>query len=324
MAPDTDRVLDRWLTGDDPDDRHARDRLIATAGGDLTDLARRVADSFLGRCVRRFMDMTGIDRSMVLASQAFTSLIPLLILIATWAPADEDNVIADVHHQQVPPRGRCRLGGDPALRRPRQRHRHREHVQRPAAADLRYVVHRTVPADVPGGVRAGEGRHPERRLLDARARRAAGRGLRAVRRAGGGRLPPAQLADHPALRDRHGCHPLDLDPLPAAQPPGALAAPRVRRSRRCHRDRGVLRRQHHLHAGHDGALHPGVRSVRRHHRPHRLAAGDRLHPGRLGRGGRPVRLLPRPVGARRQDQVQAGGPRHPAARSPPRRTCRPG
>lgn len=88
-------MLDRWLTkGDDSGGPDARDRLIATAGGDLTDLARRVADSFVGRCIRRFMDMTGIDRSMVLASQAFTSLIPLLILIATWAPADKDNAIA--------------------------------------------------------------------------------------------------------------------------------------------------------------------------------------------------------------------------------------
>ena len=100
-------MLDRWLTkrddaGGAPD---ARDRLIATAGGDLTDLARRLADSFLGRCVQRFIAMTGIDRSMVLASQAFTSLIPLLILIATWAPAGQENVIAESAHPQVPPRG---------------------------------------------------------------------------------------------------------------------------------------------------------------------------------------------------------------------------
>lgn len=97
MRPDTDRVLDRWLAkGDDAGDSgDARGRLVVTAGGDLTDLARRFADSFLGRCVRRFMDMTGIDRSMVLASQAFTSLIPLLILVATWAPAGQENVIAE-------------------------------------------------------------------------------------------------------------------------------------------------------------------------------------------------------------------------------------
>ncbi len=88
-------MQDRWLTKRQAGAVDARDRLIATAGGDLTDLFRRLADSFLGRCVRRFMDMTGIDRSMVLASQAFTSLIPLLILIATWAPAGKENVIAD-------------------------------------------------------------------------------------------------------------------------------------------------------------------------------------------------------------------------------------
>jgi uncharacterized membrane protein YvlD (DUF360 family) len=91
-------VVDRWLArGRDPEDPSgvAHDRLIAAAGGDLTDLARRLADSFLGRCVQRFIGMAGIDRSMVLASQAFTSLIPLLILVATWAPAGKDNVIAE-------------------------------------------------------------------------------------------------------------------------------------------------------------------------------------------------------------------------------------
>ena len=120
-------MLDRWRAkGHDPEDSSAaaRDRLIATAGGDLTDLARRLADSFLGRCVQRFIDMTGIDRSMVLASQAFTSMIPLLILVATWAPAGKEDVISHVHHQQVPPRGRCRFRRDPAVRRPRERHRH--------------------------------------------------------------------------------------------------------------------------------------------------------------------------------------------------------
>ena len=88
-------MVERWLTGGDPDDRDGRARLVASAGDDLTDLIRRIMDSFLGRCVRRFIDMAGIDRSMVLASQAFTSMIPLLILVATWAPADKDNVIAD-------------------------------------------------------------------------------------------------------------------------------------------------------------------------------------------------------------------------------------
>ena len=73
-------MVERWLTGGDPDDRDGRARLVASAGDDLTDLIRRIMDSFLGRCVRRFIDMAGIDRSMVLASQAFTTMIPLLIL----------------------------------------------------------------------------------------------------------------------------------------------------------------------------------------------------------------------------------------------------
>lgn len=97
VGPDTDRVPDGWLTKreDAGDPAGVRGRLVTTAGGDLTDLARRISDSFLGRCIRRFVDMTGIDRSMVLASQAFTSLIPLLILVAAYAPAGKDNVIAE-------------------------------------------------------------------------------------------------------------------------------------------------------------------------------------------------------------------------------------
>jgi membrane protein len=90
-------VLDRWLSrkGDPGDGPAARSQLVSTAGGDLTDLARRFADSFLGRCVRRFIDITGIDRSMVLASQAFTAMIPLLILLAAWSPAGQQSVIGD-------------------------------------------------------------------------------------------------------------------------------------------------------------------------------------------------------------------------------------
>jgi membrane protein len=86
-------VLDRWLSR--RDETEARSQLVSTAGEDLTDLARRFADSFLGRCVRRFIDITGIDRSMVLASQAFTALIPLLILVATWLPAGKQTLVGD-------------------------------------------------------------------------------------------------------------------------------------------------------------------------------------------------------------------------------------
>ncbi len=94
---ETGRVLDRWLSkGRDPQDELAgRSQLVSAAGEDLTDLARRLADSFLGRCVKRFVDMTGIDRSMVLAAQAFTAMIPLMILVATWAPAGKQSLVGD-------------------------------------------------------------------------------------------------------------------------------------------------------------------------------------------------------------------------------------
>ena len=62
--------------------------IIAT--NDLTALAQRIWGSFLGRCVQRFLAMTGIDRCVMLSSQAFTALIPLMILASTISPAGQD------------------------------------------------------------------------------------------------------------------------------------------------------------------------------------------------------------------------------------------
>ena len=62
---------------------------------DLVELYERLFDSFIGRCIRRFLMMTGIDRCIVLSSQAFTALIPLLILVSTFAPAGYDEIISD-------------------------------------------------------------------------------------------------------------------------------------------------------------------------------------------------------------------------------------
>ena len=60
---------------------------------DLASLARRLWASFLGRCIHRFIRMEGIDRSLVLSSQAFTALIPLLILVSALAtPGGRDAV----------------------------------------------------------------------------------------------------------------------------------------------------------------------------------------------------------------------------------------
>ena len=60
---------------------------------DLTALAERVWGSFIGRCIHRFIRMEGFDRSLVLASQAFTALIPLLIVVAALAPSGGPELI---------------------------------------------------------------------------------------------------------------------------------------------------------------------------------------------------------------------------------------
>lgn len=58
-------------------------------------LLERARDSFPGRCVRNFVELRGLDRAMVLASQAFTALIPLLILISATLPADSTTAVSD-------------------------------------------------------------------------------------------------------------------------------------------------------------------------------------------------------------------------------------
>jgi membrane protein len=62
---------------------------------DLQALYERLGESFLGRCTRRFIVMEGFDRCIVLSSQAFTALIPLLILVTALAPADQEDLISD-------------------------------------------------------------------------------------------------------------------------------------------------------------------------------------------------------------------------------------
>ena len=61
---------------------------------DVTALAERVSGTFVGRSVLRFIRMEGIDRCLVLSSQAFTALIPLLIVAATVAPPGGAEVVA--------------------------------------------------------------------------------------------------------------------------------------------------------------------------------------------------------------------------------------
>ena len=61
---------------------------------ELTALSQRVRDSFLGRSVLRFVRMEGFDRGIVLSAQVFTALIPLFIIVASAAPAGQEDVIS--------------------------------------------------------------------------------------------------------------------------------------------------------------------------------------------------------------------------------------
>lgn len=61
---------------------------------DLQAFGRRLETSFAGRCLGSFVSIQGIDRAMVIASQAFTALIPLLILVSALAPADRRDLVS--------------------------------------------------------------------------------------------------------------------------------------------------------------------------------------------------------------------------------------
>lgn len=71
-------------------DARARGGLI-----DLRALRKRLEDSFPGRCVTSFVEQQGLDRAMILASQSFTALIPLLILVSAVLPTGSGNAVAD-------------------------------------------------------------------------------------------------------------------------------------------------------------------------------------------------------------------------------------
>ena len=61
---------------------------------DLKGLAQRLEETFPGRCARSFLGLRGIDRAMVISSQALTALIPLLLLVSTLAPASRRDVVS--------------------------------------------------------------------------------------------------------------------------------------------------------------------------------------------------------------------------------------
>jgi len=61
---------------------------------DLRTSIGRLEGSFLGRSGRRFLALQGLDRAVVLSSQAFTALIPLLLLVTALAPAGRSDVVS--------------------------------------------------------------------------------------------------------------------------------------------------------------------------------------------------------------------------------------
>jgi uncharacterized BrkB/YihY/UPF0761 family membrane protein len=62
---------------------------------DLQALRSRLEATFPGRCVASFVEMQAFDRAMVIASQAFTALIPLLILVSAIMPAASSTLVSD-------------------------------------------------------------------------------------------------------------------------------------------------------------------------------------------------------------------------------------
>lgn len=51
----------------------------------------RLWESFPGRCARSFLELQGIDRAMAIAAQAFTAIVPLLLLTSELSGSGETN-----------------------------------------------------------------------------------------------------------------------------------------------------------------------------------------------------------------------------------------
>lgn len=68
---------------------------MAVTRTQLASAVLRLEQTFLGRCVRTFIVFQGVDRAMVIASQSFTALIPLLILSSALTPASDQDVVAE-------------------------------------------------------------------------------------------------------------------------------------------------------------------------------------------------------------------------------------
>jgi membrane protein len=87
----------------DPDDEPAPaqrrpglpQRLVQTGADHAADLVARTESSLPVRCLRRFAAIDGRNRALVLGGQAFTTLIPLLIVVAAAASRQGSTALAD-------------------------------------------------------------------------------------------------------------------------------------------------------------------------------------------------------------------------------------
>jgi uncharacterized BrkB/YihY/UPF0761 family membrane protein len=70
-------------------------RLIRTGAERGADLVSRAESSLAVRCLRRFGAINGRDRALVLGGQAFTTIIPLLIVVAAAAARQGPTALAD-------------------------------------------------------------------------------------------------------------------------------------------------------------------------------------------------------------------------------------
>jgi uncharacterized BrkB/YihY/UPF0761 family membrane protein len=62
----------------------------------LRTAGRRLETTLLGRSVRTFLALQGIDRATAIAAQAFTALIPLVLLASGLAAADHRDLVSDL------------------------------------------------------------------------------------------------------------------------------------------------------------------------------------------------------------------------------------
>ncbi|MEU7906512.1 YhjD/YihY/BrkB family envelope integrity protein [Actinoplanes sp. NPDC049118] len=72
-----------------------RERLAGVAMERGADLLSRAESTLVVRCLRRFAAINGRDRSLVLGGQAFTAIIPLLIVVAAAASGKGPTALAD-------------------------------------------------------------------------------------------------------------------------------------------------------------------------------------------------------------------------------------